>query len=158
VQCILDGIIKEVAPPKVTAGNKFAMLVSQTEPNSFFGKMILGRINSGWLEIGKKLSSYDQEGNHVETNKVSKIIRRLGLGQIEMQRAVAGDIVSIAGFSSTGVTHTLGEEAAKIVIKSTKIDPPMMAISVNVNTSPMAGKEGEKFTLNEIKSRLLKEM
>jgi GTP-binding protein len=82
------------------------MLVSQTEPNSFFGKMCLGRINSGNLEIGKKLNSYDQEGNHVEGGKVSKIIRRLGLSQIEMMRAVSGDIVSIAGFPNTSVTHT----------------------------------------------------
>lgn len=71
--------------------------------------MILGRINSGDIEIGKKLSSYDQESAHVETSKVTKIIRRLGLGQIEMQRAVAGDIVSVAGFANTGVTHTLCE-------------------------------------------------
>ena len=44
-----------------------------------------------------------------------------------------------------------------MVIPSIKIDPPMMAISVNVNTSPLAGKEGEKLTLNDIKNRLTEE-
>ncbi len=92
----------------------------------------------------------------METGKVSKIIRRLGLSQIEMSRAVAGDIVSVAGFPNTGVTHTLSEENTKAVIPSAKIEPPMMAISINVNTSPLAGREGDKFTLNEIKTRLLK--
>lgn len=140
VNCILDCILKEIPAPKVSAASEFSMLVSQTEPNSFFGKMCLGRINSGSLEIGKKLSSYDQEGAHVETNKVSKIIRRLGLAQIEMLKAVTGDIVSIAGFANTGVTHTLCEDGYKSVIPSAKIDPPMMAISINVNTSPLAGR------------------
>jgi GTP-binding protein len=157
VNCILDCILNDIPAPKVSAASEFSLLVSQTEPNSFFGKMCLGRINSGNLEIGKKLNSYDQEGNHVETSKVTKIIRRLGLNQIEMLKAVSGDIVSIAGFQNTGVTHTLCEDGYKSVVKSNKIDPPMMAISINVNTSPLAGREGDKFTLNEIKARLLRE-
>lgn len=133
------------------------MLVTQTEPNSYFGKMILGRINSGSIEIGKKLFSYDQDGKSVEVGKVSRIVRRFGLSQLEMSRAYHGDIVSIAGFPNTGVTHTVVEEGKQMVIPSIKIDPPMMAISVNVNTSPLAGKEGDKLTLNDIKNRLTEE-
>lgn len=44
-----------------------------------------------------------------------------------------------------------------MVIPSIKIDPPMMAISINVNTSPLAGKEGDKLTLNDIKNRVIEE-
>lgn len=57
-----------------------------------------------------------------------------------MTKAYQGDIVSIAGFPNTGVTHTIVDENVSMVIPSIKIDPPMMAISVNVNTSPLAGK------------------
>lgn len=119
---------------------QFSMLVTQTEPNSYFGKMILGRINSGSIEIGKKLFSYDQDGKSVEVGKVSRIVRKFGLSQLEMTKAYQGDIVSIAGFPNTGVTHTIVDENVSMVIPSIKIDPPMMAISVNVNTSPLAGK------------------
>lgn len=57
-----------------------------------------------------------------------------------MTKAFQGDIVSIAGFPNTGVTHTIVDENVSMVIPSIKIDPPMMAISINVNTSPLAGK------------------
>ena len=63
------------------------------------------------------------------------------MSHLEMTKAFQGDIVSIAGFANTTVTHTLLEENnASKIIPSVKIDPPMMAISVNVNTSPLAGK------------------
>jgi predicted membrane GTPase involved in stress response len=39
------------------------MLVTQTQPNQFYGKMVLGKINSGELWIGKELKAYDQENN-----------------------------------------------------------------------------------------------
>lgn len=74
-----------------------------------------------------------------------------------MTKAFRGDIVSIAGFPNTGVTHTIVDEGNQMVIPSVKIDPPMMAISVNVNTSPLAGKEGDKLTLNDIKNRVTEE-
>jgi GTP-binding protein len=60
------------------------MLVTQTQPNSFFGKMILGKINSGEIEIGKELKTYDQDGNLIDSGKVTKIIKKTGLSQIEL--------------------------------------------------------------------------
>jgi GTP-binding protein len=75
-----------------------------------------------------------------------------------MSKAFQGDIVSIAGFPNSTVTHTLLEDNnTSLIIPSVKIDPPMMAISVNVNTSPLAGKEGDKLTLNDIKNRVVEE-
>lgn len=77
---------------------------------------------------------------------------------MELDRAFAGDIVSLAGFPNCRVTHTAIEEGyPEKVISSIKIDPPLMGVSVNVNTSPFAGKEGTKITLNDLRVRLLEE-
>ncbi|KRX04699.1 Translation protein, beta-barrel domain [Pseudocohnilembus persalinus] len=123
-------------------------------PNQYFGKMLIGRIESGTLNLNDKLSSVDSEGKLVENGKVQKIMKKYGMETIEMQRAVAGDIVSIAGFSNSTVTNTLNEQGKYTVIPSIPIDPPIMSISVNVNTSPLAGKEGKKLSKNQIKQRL----
>ena len=74
------------------------MLVSQTESNTYFGKMMIGRIHSGKITVNDTATSVDMEGTAVQQSKVLKIIRRYGNNQIEMNRAVAGDIVSISGF------------------------------------------------------------
>jgi predicted membrane GTPase involved in stress response len=41
------------------------MLVTQTHPNAYFGKMMLGRINSGEVTMGKALYVYDQDGKMI---------------------------------------------------------------------------------------------
>lgn len=63
-----------------------------------------------------------------------------------MARAVAGDIVQVAGFPNAIVTHTLNEIGRTEVIPAIPIDPPMMAVNIFVNNSPIGGKEGTKFS------------
>lgn len=137
----MKGIIDNIPQPKVRNEKQFSMLVTQTHPNSYFGKMMLGRINSGELTIGKQLLTYDQDGKMIESGKVSKITKITGLSHLELDRAFAGDIVSIAGFPNCKVTYTAVEDGfPEKVIPSIKIDPPLMGVSINVNTSPFAGK------------------
>lgn len=58
------------------------MLVTQTHPNAYFGKMMLGRINSGQINIGQSLTTYDQDGKLIEGGKVTKITKITGLSHI----------------------------------------------------------------------------
>ena len=135
-----------------------SMLVTQTQPNMFHGKMVLGRVNSGELTIGKEFKVYDQDEKLIESGKVTKIVKKTGLSEVTLDKAYAGDIVLVAGSPNARVTHTLVEEGyPRKVIPSLKIDAPLMGVSISVNTSPLAGKEGQKLTLNDIRSRLLEE-
>lgn len=133
------------------------MLITQTESDQYFGKMLIGRISSGSVNLGDKVQSIAQDGTLVETAKIMRIIRRYGMKQIEMTRAVAGDIVSIAGFQNGQVTQTINTYEQKFVIPSIPIDPPMISVNVRVNNSPFSGKDGDKLTMNLIKERLLRE-
>lgn len=58
------------------------MLVTQTHPNPYFGKMMLGRINSGEVSIGQSLTTYDQDGKQIENGKVTKITKITGLSHL----------------------------------------------------------------------------
>jgi len=157
ITCIFESVVEHISPPKVDVGSQFTMLVSQTESNTYFGKMLIGRINSGSVKVGDKIFAVDASGNVAEANKVFKIIRRYGMSQLEMPKAVAGDIVSIAGFTNATVTHTLNEHGKTTVLPSIPIDPPMISIDIAVNQSPLAGKEGTKITSSAIKDKLQKE-
>jgi GTP-binding protein len=157
VKSLLDSIVEKIPHPIVDTEKDFSMLVSQTESNNFFGKMLIGRIHSGKVNVGDRIMSVDDKGNKVEINKVYKIIRRFGVHQIELKTAVAGDIVSIAGFEKATVTHTLNTTQNHNVIPSVPIDPPMISMTVRPNDSPYHGKEGDKFTFLQLKERFLKE-
>ncbi len=134
------------------------MLVSQTESNKYFGKMLIGRINSGQLKLGDKLQSVDSTGTIVESSKVLKIIKRFGgFNQVELDVAFAGDIISVAGFTQGTVGHTINAIGKFTVLPSIPIDPPMLSLSVTSNDSPLKGTEGDKCTINLIRERILRE-
>lgn len=112
---ILERIISHVTPPKVISicinqiGDEpnFQMLVSQSESHPYFGKLLIGKILQGEVKVNDRLNAIDGFGKLVENCKVFKILRRYGMQQIEMARAVAGDIVQIAGFSAAMVTNSI---------------------------------------------------
>jgi GTP-binding protein len=157
VMALLDTIVKDIPPPQVDVEKDFSMLVSQTESNQYFGKMLIGRIHSGKVSVGDRIQTIDQKGVVAQVNKVHKIIRRFGVHQIELQTAVAGDIVSIAGFDKSTVTHTLNSLNNNTIIPSIPIDPPMISMAIKPNDSPFHGKEGDKYTYLQLKERLLRE-
>ena len=82
IECVLKGIIKNIPKPVISPQKSFYMLVTQTAPNSYFGRMLLGRINSGIVEIGKDFKTYDQDGKMIDFGKVTKISKKSGLSEI----------------------------------------------------------------------------
>jgi predicted membrane GTPase involved in stress response len=76
MNCILEGIIEHIPykiftkfnkrHPKVEIDKPFSMLVSQTESNLYFGKMMIGRIHSGKISVNDVATSVDQSGTSVQ--------------------------------------------------------------------------------------------
>lgn len=98
VEDLFTSIVSYIPHPKVDQMTDLKMLVSQTESNKYFGKMLIGRILSGKIGVGDKVHAVDALGVPVEQAKIIKIIKKFGMNQVELDHAYAGDIVSIAGF------------------------------------------------------------
>eukprot|EP00808_Paulinella_micropora_P024361 g60074.t1 len=156
MRCILDTIIKEVPPPKGDPKAPFSFLVSQLEQNKFFGKCLAGKIHSGKLKVGDVVAAVDSKGETIVQNKVTKIMT-IGLQQIQLEEASAGDLVSIAGLSEATVGNTLTDPENVVVIPAPAIDPPTLSILVSTNSSPLMGKDGTKMTSTQIRERLFEE-
>ncbi|KAL4453045.1 hypothetical protein ABPG73_005951 [Tetrahymena malaccensis] len=158
VACVMDAIVNHVPYPKQQVEGDFQMLISQTESNQYHGKMVIGKILRGQLNVGDKLTSVDSSGNLAENGKVMKIVRRYGMKQMEINTAYAGDIVSVAGFANSTVAYTLNKYGSLETVPSIPIDPPIMSVSIATNTSPLAGKDGgQKLTYSQIRQRLQEE-
>src|SRR4029079_9283111 len=80
-----------------------------------------------------------------------------GLKRVPVESAEAGDIIAIAGLVDTTVADTIGAIDLAAPLPSTPIDPPTLAITVSVNDSPLAGREGDKVQSRVIRDRLLRE-
>merc|ERR1711871_225642 len=102
-----------------------------------------------------------REGEPVGKGKVTKLLAARGTTTIELDEATAGDVVSIAGLGVASVTDTLLGSDPKASgmrpIETHPIDPPTISMTFAVNSSPMAGREGEKLNGQMLEARLFKE-
>jgi GTP-binding protein len=140
--------------PKVDTEGAFTMLATTIEKDNFLGRMITGRIYSGKVVPNQAVKVLDREGNLVEKGRISKILAFRGLERKPVEEAIAGDIVTIAGLPEVMVSNTICDESVSDAIPSLPIDPPTLAMTFGVNTSPLGGTEGKKLTSREIKDRL----
>ena len=92
------------------------MLITQTESNPYTGRMLIGKLWSGSIALGDKLHGVSQEGTLHEMGKVLKITKRYGTTFIDIDKAFAGDIVSVAGFNNITVGHTINSPGKTFVI------------------------------------------
>lgn len=108
---LFDMILSEVpSPARLDRAKPFSMLTTQIDSDTYVGTLYLGRVESGTLTIGKKLIALDPEGKKVGEGKVTKLFGRVGLEKVSIDKAGAGEIVSIAGIAGGGVNVTIIEE------------------------------------------------
>lgn len=140
--------------PKVDSDAAFTMLATTIEKDNFLGRMITGRICSGKVVTNQSVKVLDRDGNLVEKGRIAKILAFRGLERSPVDEAIAGDIVTISGLPEVMVSNTICDDSITDAIPSQPIDPPTLAMTFGVNTSPLGGQEGKKLTSREIKDRL----
>lgn len=155
---LIETIAKNVNQPKHTfKDDKFRFLATMLEHDNFLGRMLTGRVYSGVAKVNMQVDVLDLSGNIVEKCKITKIKKSLGTNKIDIDEAVEGDIVTIAGFTKGTVSNSVVEKDSTDVIPAKPIDKPTLGVVIGPNTSPFAGKEGSKVTSTMIKERLTKE-
>ena len=158
---LFQRIVEDVPRPKplLLAGDAypFAMLVTTLEADPYLGRVLTGRIESGAITVNRQIKAIDRDGRVVERARATKLLAFRGLARLAVERAEAGDIVAIAGLETATVADTLCDLAVETPIAATPIDPPTLAITVSVNDSPLAGREGAKVQSRVIRERLLRE-
>lgn len=156
MSCLFDKVIDFVPTPKIDQSGLFKMLVTTLESNPYLGRVLTGRIASGSISTNSTVQALNRDGK-IEQTRVSKVQKFRGLERIDIDIAHAGDIVSIAGFSTATVSDTLCDLSVAEPIPSEPIDPPTLAMIFSVNDSPMAGLDGSKVTSRMIRGRLTDE-
>src|SRR5471030_3484217 len=154
-------VVDDVPPPKpyqfATEEYPFKMLVTTLEADNFLGRILTGRIESGVITTNRNIKALNRDGEIIEKTRVTKLLAFRGLARVPVERAEAGDIVAIAGLENATVADTLCDLSVDAPIPSHPIDPPTLAMTISVNDSPYAGREGDKVQSRVIRERLLRE-
>ena len=156
---LFDLIVRHVPEPAVVENKDkpFQILSVLIENDPFLGRLLTGRIQSGKATPGMAIHALSLDGTEVERGRITKVLAFRGLKRQPIEDAEAGDIVAIAGLSKATVADTLCAMDVTEALPAQPIDPPTISMTVSVNNSPLAGREGDKVQSRVIAARLLKE-
>ena len=154
---LLDLIISEIPEPKVSEEEGLQFQGALLDYNDYVGRMAVGRIKRGKVSANEVVSCIRIDGS-IKQFRVQKLYSFLGLNKTEVNEAVAGDIVAIAGLPDIYVGETvcsLGKEEALPLIH---VSEPTVEMTFSTNDSPFSGKEGKFVTSTKIDERLYREI
>ena len=172
MSALLDALRERTPPPLGSRADPFALLVSMIEHDPFVGRLVTGRVASGEVKVGDRVKALTAAAAAAgadgaasgtpgalqrESGRVTKLFTSRGGVRHPLERAAAGDIVSVAGLSGATVTDTVCDVAVTEPLPATPIDPPTLRMTFGVNDSSLGGREGKSLTGRQIWDRLVAE-
>ena len=154
---LFEAVVAHVPAPATDRDEPFRMLISLLEADTFLGRLVSGRVLCGRVEANQTVTVLRTDGTVVEVSRLTKLLRAHGLERIAIERAGAGEIVTLAGLKTASVTDTVAASESCGPIPAEPIDPPTIAMVFSVNDSPLAGREGTQITSRMIGARLARE-
>ena len=154
-ETIVDYIPAPTGDPE--AGTQ--MLISTIDYNEYVGRIGVGKIDNGSLRVNQEVVIVNHhDPDKKKKVKVSKLYEFEGLNKVEVQEAKIGSIVAVSGIEDIHIGDTLCSPENPVAIPFQKISEPTIAMTFNVNDSPLAGKEGKFVTSRHLRDRLYREL
>ena len=156
---LLDTILEYMPAPEGDEEGPLQLLVSSIDYNDFVGRIGIGRIERGALKQGQNVAIcnyHDPAKSH--PGKIVSIYQFDGLKRVQVPEATVGDIVCFSGCEDITIGDTLCSPAKVEPLEFVKVGEPTMEMTISVNDSPFAGKEGKFVTSRHLRARLYKEL
>jgi GTP-binding protein len=154
---LFEKIVEHVPSPVIDNDSPFQMLVTTLEYDPYLGRVLTGRITAGEVKPNMTVKSLSRTGEVLEQTRITKVLAFDGLERTPLEFAKAGDIVAVAGLSSTTVSDTIADPKVQTPIEASPIDPSTIAVTFSINDSPFAGNDGDKVTSRMLRDRLMRE-
>ena len=154
---LFDAIVERIPPPDVDAEAPAQLLVTTTSYDDYKGRIAVGRLQSGTLKRAMAVARIDHYGA-VTLARVTNLFTFQGLGRTEVDEALAGDIVAVAGVADASIGDTIADAADPRPLPPIRVEEPTVRMTFGANTGPFAGREGTQVTGRKIRERLYAEL
>jgi GTP-binding protein len=154
---VFHAIVTQVPPPRAEPDKPLQILVTTLDYSDYVGRIAIGRIFSGFVNNGQKVTVIDRDGTHT-LQKITQLYLFEGLGKKSVVQAEAGDICAIAGLDPVDIGNTIACSIEPTALPVISVGEPTMHMTFRVNDGPFAGREGKYVTSRHIRERLDKEL
>ena len=158
---LFETILAHVPAPAGEVEAPLQFQVSALDYSSYVGRLGIGRIRRGSLAPGQEVAVLDgplAEGAMPTKARVGQIFMFEGLNRVPVDSAAAGDIVLVTGIDDLKIGTTLAAVEQPDALPPIAVDEPTLSMYFQVNTSPLAGREGKYVTSRNLRDRLAREL
>jgi GTP-binding protein len=150
-------IVDQVPPPPVNMDAPFRMQISALDYSSYVGVIGIGRVTGGKARPNMPVVIVDREGKQ-RKGRILQVKGHMGLERVDVNEALAGDIVCITGIDKLNISDTLCDPEHVEALPPLTVDEPTISMTFQVTDSPFAGQDGKFVTTRNIKERLEREL
>ncbi len=156
MQPLFDLIQKYIPAPKGDLDGPLQMLVSTIDYNDYVGRIAIGKVERGRIEVGQEALLCNVDGDQHRV-KITSLYQFEGLKRVAVENAGLGDIVAVSGVEGINIGETICAVDHPDPMPFVKISEPTISMTFSVNTSPFAGRDGQYVTSRNLRDRLFRE-
>ena len=154
---LFDVLRTHIPAPSYTEGAPLQALVTNLAASSYVGRLAICRVYEGTISTGQTVSWCRADGTIVPA-KVSELYVTEALDRVPAKSAGPGEIVAVAGLPEVTIGETLADLDDPRPLPVISVDEPSLSLTIGINTSPLAGKEGKRLTARQVSDRLEQEL
>jgi GTP-binding protein len=154
---LFDTLVAHVPAPAYDESAPLQALVTNLDASPYLGRLALCRVRNGTLRRGQQVAWCRTDGS-VERVKVVELSVTEALDRVDADEVGPGEICAVAGIPEVTIGETLADPDDPRALPVVRVDEPSLAMTIGINTSPLAGQDGSKVTARLLKSRLDQEV
>ena len=154
---LFDALRTHIPAPSYEEDHPLQALVTNLDASPYVGRLALCRVRQGTIRRGQAVAWCRADGT-IEPAKIAELYVTEALDRVEAEEAGPGEIVAVAGIDEITIGETLADPDDPRPLPVTKVDEPSLSMTIGINTSPLSGRDGDKLTARQVKSRLDQEV
>jgi GTP-binding protein len=154
---LFEAVLQYVPAPPSDPSAPLQLQISTLDYNSYVGRIGIGRVRRGTIRTGQMVALRHGDENRGEA-KIVQVLTFQGLLRQPVAEAIAGDIVAVTGIDDVNIGLTVCDRENAEGLPPISVDEPTLQMNFQVNTSPLAGREGKYVTSRQIRERLYREL
>lgn len=154
VKPLLDTIIDEIDAPEFVESDVTKLLVTSIDYDTHVGRILVGKLKQGTIKKNDSLHILKAK----ESFRVEHLYVFEGLGRVEVNEVLSGDVIAISGTNKIQIGMTVSSDANESPYPAPVIGEPTLHVTVGANSSPFVGRDGKFVNSRQIEERLDKEL
>jgi GTP-binding protein len=154
---LVETLLETIPPPSYDPDHPLQALVTNLDASPYVGRLALLRVLHGTIRKGEEVAWCRAEGT-VQKARVTELYVTEALDRVSADAAGPGEIVALAGLPDVTIGETIADVEDPRPLPVTAVDEPSLAMTLGINTSPLAGTEGDKLTASALIGRLEQEL